>query len=637
MRRRETTFSHRLQRLLILTRQRGLLTRSLAICVFALLFSCNLAAQTDSNLTPSSVIDTLNSGEITEALQQAIELDDAAGSRLSDVDTTLMLMQVARGFQKSGDNATAAKLCKRAIKASKRPAADSLTTKQNALVQLAAGTTLFKAGNLHDATEALATALADSSDLDATLNTAQRNVATKLLIQIGGEAIKNKNVELATQAYGHAAENGVKDLRATAMLGKGWTLASDGKDHPNAAKVLNDFVQEYPDHPDAARAAVAGARCWQRSARNDKADELAELVFDRWPDSSEAMDLMRDYISLPDSRLPKSAQQWLENQIKDDKTASLDPAIAAVALFIEFKAGNSDRVDLLAKRIAESDQKGDITLSVLEKHTENGQSTEAKRLAANFTSKHANTTIAAQEAVCRWAAAEKQWQIIALASEHSKPSENLDSRSIATERLFAESLMQTARVSDAQIWWDHLVDVRNDTAFSTQLRCAETATANSDVTTASKRIAAAQLAASNAPQATMVQMLSAELSIRKLEFDAARTTLASVVENPGAVPAVRARAQWLIGETFFMQREFLQAIEEYRKVDSIVPDGQWSAASIIQAGKSFEQLGRTQEAKVCYQILQRRFADSPHAPLARRRLAAINPDSSTPNNRPIQR
>ena len=633
MRRREITFSHRHQRLLILTRQRGLLTRSFAICVFAFLFSCDLAAQTDSNLTPSSVIDTLNSGEITDALQQAIELDDAAGSRLSDVDTTLMLMQVARGFQKSGDNETAAKLCKRAIKASKRPAADSLTAKQNALVQLAAGTTLFKAGNLSDATEALA----DSINPDAALNNAQQKVATKLLIQIGGKALKNKNVELATNAYGHAAENGVKDLRATAMLGKGWALASDGKDHPNAAQVLNDFVQEYPDHPDTARAAVVCARCWQKSYRNDKADELAELVFGRWPDSSEAMDLMQDYISLPDSRLPKSAQQWLENQIKDDKTASLDPAIAAVALFIEFKAGNSDRVDLLAKRIAESDQKGDITLSVLKKHTENGQSAEAQRLAANFTSKDANTTIAAQEAVFRWAAAEEQWQIIALASEHSKPSENLDSRSIAIERLFAESLMQTARVSEAQIWWDHLVDVRNDTAFSTQLRCAETATANSDVTTAGKRIAAAQLAAANAPQATMVQMLSAELSIRKLEFDAARTTLASVVENPGAVPTVRARAQWLIGETFFMQRDFLQAIEEYRKVDSIVPDGQWSAASIIQAGKSFEQLGRTQEAKVCYQILQRRFADSPHAPLARRRLAAINPDSSTPNNRPIQR
>ena len=87
----------------------------------------------------------------------------------------------------------------------------------------------------------------------------------------------------------------------------------------------------------------------------------------------------------------------------------------------------------------------------------------------------------------------------------------------------------------------------------------------------------------------------------------------------------------MIGETYYMQRKFLQAIEEYRKVDLLVSDGIWIAASMVQAGKSFEQLGRTQEAKVCYSILVRQFADSDHAPLAERRLAALNSDSSTPN------
>ncbi len=87
------------------------------------------------------------------------------------------------------------------------------------------------------------------------------------------------------------------------------------------------------------------------------------------------------------------------------------------------------------------------------------------------------------------------------------------------------------------------------------------------------------------------------------------------------------RAQWLIGETHYLQQEFADAIEAYRRVEGIDPGGMWVSAALIQAGKSFEQLGRTREAAVCYGNLLSRFADTSHAELARRRLAAISPDA----------
>ena len=105
----------------------------------------------------------------------------------------------------------------------------------------------------------------------------------------------------------------------------------------------------------------------------------------------------------------------------------------------------------------------------------------------------------------------------------------------------------------------------------------------------------------------------------------ARSLLEQVIRSAETEASLRGRAQWLIGETYYLQREFVQAIEAYRRVEGIDPGGIWVSASLVQAGKSFEQLGRTRDAAVCYGILLSRFADTSHAQIARRRLAAIAP------------
>ncbi|MGB7347609.1 MAG: tetratricopeptide repeat protein, partial [Pirellulaceae bacterium] len=201
-------------------------------------------------------------------------------------------------------------------------------------------------------------------------------------------------------------------------------------------------------------------------------------------------------------------------------------------------------------------------------------------------------------------------------------------RTVTVERLFAESLMQSGRPEEAGVWWNHLVDTRGVNDFATLLRCAESATAYADLPTATNRIGDARTAAGDvANKISLVEMLSAELAVRELKFDQARSALEQVVRSEGAIAALRGRAQWTIGETYYLQEKFADAIEAYRKVEGIDPNGSWIAASLVQAGKSFEQLGRTREAAVCYSTLVSRFAESPYATSARRRLAAIAPPS----------
>jgi TolA-binding protein len=125
--------------------------------------------------------------------------------------------------------------------------------------------------------------------------------------------------------------------------------------------------------------------------------------------------------------------------------------------------------------------------------------------------------------------------------------------------------------------------------------------------------------------------LDAELAIRRLQFDQARSLLENVVRAGETEAGLRGRAQWMIGETYYLQQDFADAIDAYRRVEGIDPQGVWVSAALIQAGKSFEQLGRTREAAVCYGHLIGRFADTAHATLARRRLAAIAPDHQPSN------
>ncbi|MCP4300139.1 MAG: hypothetical protein GY783_06125, partial [Gammaproteobacteria bacterium] len=156
-----------------------------------------------------------------------------------------------------------------------------------------------------------------------------------------------------------------------------------------------------------------------------------------------------------------------------------------------------------------------------------------------------------------------------------------------------------------------------------------------------ERIAAARRAAGdNAASISLTKMLESELAIRRSNFDEARTILEQVVRSADTAAQLRGRAQWLIGETWYMQRRHKDAIEAYRKVEAMDTTGTWIAASYLQAGKSFEQMGRVKEATLCYGAILSRFADTSYAAPASNRMAALSSDrnpSPTSSSQPTIR
>ena len=102
--------------------------------------------------------------------------------------------------------------------------------------------------------------------------------------------------------------------------------------------------------------------------------------------------------------------------------------------------------------------------------------------------------------------------------------------------------------------------------------------------------------------------------MNRAELNDAREAYQSVVVSAtGAKTETAAMAQWMIGETYFMQREFNQAIKAYHRVEVLHSYPQWQAAALLQAGKCHEMLGQWgDEATKLYSQIPQGLPDNPH-------------------------
>ena len=85
-----------------------------------------------------------------------------------------------------------------------------------------------------------------------------------------------------------------------------------------------------------------------------------------------------------------------------------------------------------------------------------------------------------------------------------------------------------------------------------------------------------------------------------------------------------ARAQFQIGECLFATRRFDEAVRELLKVDILYAYPEWSAASLYEAGRCFEELSKSTEARTQFEQVRQRFPESRWAQLAQERLSGLS-------------
>lgn len=86
---------------------------------------------------------------------------------------------------------------------------------------------------------------------------------------------------------------------------------------------------------------------------------------------------------------------------------------------------------------------------------------------------------------------------------------------------------------------------------------------------------------------------------------------------------VAARARFMIGEIYIQKKDYAEAIKNFFKAAYGYSYPRWQARAHYEAGRCYEELGKTEQAIKSYQQVIDTFPDSDQAPLAKGRLRAL--------------
>jgi TolA-binding protein len=93
------------------------------------------------------------------------------------------------------------------------------------------------------------------------------------------------------------------------------------------------------------------------------------------------------------------------------------------------------------------------------------------------------------------------------------------------------------------------------------------------------------------------------------EFEQARDSYRKVLRNPAAERTeTAAKAQCMIAETFYHQKNWPEALREYMKVEILYDFPYWQSISLIQAARCHEALGERKEAVAMYQQVVEKYS-----------------------------
>jgi TolA-binding protein len=105
------------------------------------------------------------------------------------------------------------------------------------------------------------------------------------------------------------------------------------------------------------------------------------------------------------------------------------------------------------------------------------------------------------------------------------------------------------------------------------------------------------------------------------DFEKARAAYLHVIEGqPGTELA--AQAQFMIGETYFLEKNDKEAERAFLAVDLTYNVPKVQAAALLELGKVYERQGRKDDARACYQKVLDKFPDDELAEDARERMSS---------------
>jgi TolA-binding protein len=198
----------------------------------------------------------------------------------------------------------------------------------------------------------------------------------------------------------------------------------------------------------------------------------------------------------------------------------------------------------------------------------------------------------------------------------------------------AESLYQLERWPEAEKHWQWMLEIANQMEKHSKdrpawlatilLRKAELLAFGKEWEQAEEIVLGIRSDFPECIHRSEVDYLLARCLVSRAQFEDARAALELVSNRLASTSSeLLARANWMAGETYLMQRRYDEARVEYKKVLQVPGQKYWHSAALLQLGQCCEAIQDSESAREAYSQIVSQFSDSPFVSLARERLLLL--------------
>jgi len=448
-----------------------------------------------------------------------------------------------------------------------------------------------------------------------------------------------------------AAAGGSAEYELKGKFQLGWSQFKAGK-LPEAAATFDELLKKNPPEAIAAEAAFVRGRILQELGQDESALAMYNSVIERYRNSQQHCDALLAAASLQEKLKQTAAAAAIYQRLTKDypRFAKLDAAVYEWAWVMQELGKPEDAAQLFERLHREHRQSrfwADATCRLAQQALDGKDYKRAGALVdevlADKPAVADRAKIAEQpDAKVRQYAMLLRGQIAVARADWPKVREAFEAmveeypnsqRRPVAEYWVAETYYRqgdyAAAATRLESLADRMKEKREPWTAIIPLRHAQALAQQGQWADAHAMAAKIEKDFPNFAQQYEVDYLLGRCLANQADFEAARKAYRKAINSAaGAKTETAAMAQWMIGETFFHQKNYQIALQEYLRLKILYAYPTWQAAALLQAGKCRERLGEAQEGAKLYREVVKSYPNTSFAKDAANELARLEAAAS---------
>lgn len=428
-----------------------------------------------------------------------------------------------------------------------------------------------------------------------------------------------------------AADAPEATMRAVGLAGLAW-LNDTPTDQVDAADAMLDLLARHPDSELTAKTVLRRARALREQQKTVAAIDAYALYLDHFPNRTETATARLELAELLDrAGRDADARAQLELLLESEGAEPIEDRVRYLLGWVNHDLGHAEtsltHFRWLVDQAPESPLWADAAYRLAEGAAKAQRLDEADRLARRITAREQTETADAHAWYLRGQLAAKrlQWREVETAMRRVLALDVAADLYVPAKYWIAESLYRRREYEKAEIAFTalkRLTQGREDAWLGMlSLREAQILAHRQRWKEAFDLAQQLRQARPDFAQMHEVDYLLGRCQGSWADFDGARASYRRVTSSPRArTTETAAMAQWMIGETYLLQRNYEKAIREYHRV---LRSPRWQAAALLQASKCHLALKQPAQALRLLEQLLNEFPQSEHAKDAKARRQAL--------------